>query len=197
MIATLILLVILILTSYTDLQEGKIYNWATYPGILIAFGLAVGAGLLGIEDKVGPEAYWKWWGVAPFGDCLGGFLMCGGAMVFCYVFFAGQVGGGDIKLIAMMGAFLGIMEGLEAMLWSFIIAGAVALIRLIWRHGLAELLGKTAKYVWTVVRYRTRVPLSDEERKPLQTTLCLSPSALAAVLVVRWDWLTSWFQGQS
>ena len=36
-------------------------------------------------------------------------------MLVCYVFFPGGVGGGDVKLIAMMGAFLGLSAGFDGM----------------------------------------------------------------------------------
>ena len=36
-------------------------------------------------------------------DCVGGLLTCGLLMVVCFVFFPG-IGGGDVKLMAMIGA---------------------------------------------------------------------------------------------
>ena len=58
--------------------------------------------------------------------------LCGAAMLVCYVLFAGGVGGGDLKLIAMMGAWLGVYRGLEAMLWTMVIAGGME-GRWLWR----------------------------------------------------------------
>ena len=46
-----------------------------------------------------------------------------------------RVGGGDVKLIAMLGAFLGLEKGIEAMLWTFVLGGCMALIVLVWRVG--------------------------------------------------------------
>ena len=89
---------------------------------------------------------------------------------------------------------LGVMQGLEAMLWAFILAGGVALIRLVWKIGAAQILQNVVKYMWTLARYRTRLRLNEEERKPLKTSLCLSPSALAAVCVVKWEWFASWIE---
>ena len=37
-----------------------------------------------------------------------------------------KVGGGDVKLIAMLGAFLGPEQGITAMLWTFVWARAPA-----------------------------------------------------------------------
>jgi prepilin peptidase CpaA len=65
---------------------------------------------------------------------LKGFGACGLLMLICFVLF--NIGGGDVKLVAMMGAFLGLERGLEAMLWTFVVGGAAGLAVLIWRVGM-------------------------------------------------------------
>src|SRR5438270_468124 len=71
-------------------------------------------------------------------DSLKGFAVCGGLMLVCFVFFG--IGGGDVKLIAMMGAFLGFYRGVEALLWTFVLGAAAGLAILIWRVGLWRLI---------------------------------------------------------
>jgi prepilin peptidase CpaA len=110
-------------------------------------------------------------------------------MLVCYVFFAGGVGGGDVKLIAMMGAFLGVYAGFEAMLWTFVLGGCVGLVTLVWRLGVVQLTRRIISRVWSVLRARSWVPLTDQEREPLQVHLFLSPAALVAVLIVRFPLL--------
>ena len=66
-----------------------------------------------------------------------GLTACGAIMILCFVLF--QIGGGDVKLIAMSGAFLGPQLGIEALLWTFVIGGAAALIILIWKIGIFKL----------------------------------------------------------
>jgi prepilin peptidase CpaA len=100
------------------------------------------------------------------------------------VFFPGGIGGGDVKLVAMIGAFLGVGAGFEAMLWTFVLGGSVALIALVWRIGAWNLAGRIGKYVLVTLRMRRPVPLTEEGRKPLKAGLYLSPSALAAVIIV-------------
>ena len=55
-------------------------------------------------------------------------------MIVCFVFFPG-IGGGDVKLMAMVGALLGTYDGLEALLWTFVLAACFGLIVLVWRVG--------------------------------------------------------------
>src|SRR6187200_3191916 len=101
MIATLVLLALTLTAAITDFRWHKIYNWTTYPGILAAFLISSWEpGGIGLEES------------------LKGFFGCGLIMVTCLIFF--RIGGGDVKLIAMLGAFLGFRLGLEAMLWTFV-----------------------------------------------------------------------------
>lgn len=192
-----LLLGFLIVTTWTDIRDGKIYNWATYPGILIGIVWNLASSLIAFSDRWGEAFVYKWLGTVGVGESLLGFFACGGAMLVCYVFFAGQVGGGDIKLIAMIGAFLGVMEGLEAMLWSFVIAAAVAIVRLIWQMGIVTCLRMLAGTFMALVRFR-KLPTANEddgdteEKNPMKAALCLSPSALAAVVVVKIDDLPLW-----
>lgn len=212
------------ITTVTDLRTGKIYNWTTYPGMLIALvgSLATTVWIANLGDSrdlevadvtvSAPELktalasetlveqakairrFGSWFGFIEIQFALAGWFLAGLAMVVCYVFFAGQIGGGDIKLLAMIGAFLGVEEGLEVMLWGLVIAAGIALIRLVWSVGATRLLTQVTRGVVTLMRTRSWVALNPEERAPLQASLCLSPSALAAVIVVRADWLLNWFQ---
>jgi prepilin peptidase CpaA len=182
MISQVMLLGLLLAATITDLRGRKVYNWTTYPGILVAFGLNGLATVLGLDaDSVTNELY----GFVGLEDSMAGFAGCGLVMLVCYVFFPGGVGGGDVKLIAMIGAFLGPFAGLEAMLWTFVLGGGMAIIILVWRFGAIRLLSRTIRWVWFTLRFAGLGPLKDEERERLTTDLFLSPSALAAVVIVQ------------
>jgi prepilin peptidase CpaA len=108
-------------------------------------------------------------------------------MVVLFVFF--QIGGGDVKLLAMLGAFLGLEEGIETLLWTFVLGGALGVIVLIWRVGLWTLLAHTFRHVWSTLRLGFLSRLTEEERRELQMPLFLASTALPALAIVRFDLL--------
>lgn len=88
-----VLLSALIVISFIDLDHMIVPDRITLPGM--ALGLVVGTLLLP-----------RWW------DSISGFLLGGGLLYFMawispYLFGKEGMGGGDIKLLAMIGAFLG------------------------------------------------------------------------------------------
>jgi len=188
MVVTVLLCGLLLLATYTDVRWRRIYNWTTYPGMLLGIALSLLCGLLARSAAPAADDFW---GAVPLSDSLMGLAACGGAMLVCYVFFPGGVGGGDVKLLAMVGAFLGVMAGLEVMLWTFILAACMAVIVLVWRHGAVTLIARSARFAFYKLRLGRAFQLSDHERQPLQTDLFLSPSALAAFWIVRLE-LASW-----
>lgn len=120
------LLALLAVAACTDLKWQKIPNWLTYPGILLGLGLR---GWLG------------GWPAAE--DGIRGLVICGGIMLLCFVMF--QLGGGDLKLVAMMGAFLGWERGIEALLWTFVLGGVLGVAWLIWQIGVFRILMGTVR----------------------------------------------------
>jgi prepilin peptidase CpaA len=168
MFSTALVLAFVAVAAWTDARGNMIYNWTTYPGILL--GIAVNSWERGGEG---------------FTDSLTGLAVCGGVVLFIFLF--GGTGGGDVKLIAMLGAGLGLYDGIEAMLWTFVLGAVLALSLLVWQLGFGRIVKKTFGHVWCVLRARSWVPLTPDERQPLQRTLFLAPAALAAVIVVRWE----------
>jgi prepilin peptidase CpaA len=170
MVAIVILLGLLLVATFTDVARYKIYNWTTYPGILAGFAVNL--------------LPWDWPGLK---DSLVGFCVCGTIMLVCFVLF--NLGGGDVKLIAMMGAFLGLQQGIEAMLWTFVLGGVLGTAFLIWQIGLVRIISKNVQHILLVLRAKSWVPLTEEEREPLRRRLFLAPSGFAAVCIVAKDLL--------
>ncbi len=183
---TVLLAGLLLTATVTDIRSRRVYNWMTYPGILLALIVNSLAALLGLDFH---SAWNGYWGLVGMPDSLAGCMLCGFIMVACYVFFPGGVGGGDVKLLAMIGAFLGPSRGLEALLWTFVLGACLAIGLLVWRVGAWQLLAHGWRRVACLLRLRVWTILSEEERARWQTDVFLSPAALAAVLVVQVPWM--------
>jgi len=192
MLATILLLGLVTIAAVTDVRRHKIYNATTYPGILAALGInALGEALLAFNGA-SPELLARWLGFVGLVECVLGLVACGFVMLVCYVMF--RVGGGDVKLLTMMGAFLGTEKGIEAMLWTFVLGGCMGLIVLIWRVGPWRIVRGVFRQLMWAVRLGRFAPLSPEERRELRPPLFLAPCALAAAAIVRFsllDWLTT------
>ena len=118
-----LLLVILAVAAVTDVRDGKVYNWLTYPAVLLGL----------ILHTVVP---------APAGLGLGtsalGILVAAGPLFAAYL--AGGIGAGDVKLMGVVGAFLGPWPGLYVLLYSCLVGGVMAVSMLIYREGIPGLL---------------------------------------------------------
>ena len=173
MLVTALLLALILIATVTDLARRKIYNWTTYSGILAALGLnGLGELLMTLAD-VKPEQLrpWGWIGLAE--SCLG-LLTCGFLMLVCFVMF--KVAGGDVKLIAMIGAWMGPEKGLETLLWTFVLGMCMALILLIWRVGPWRMALLAFRPLARLVRWQPLHPPSEEEQEILQLPLFLAPN---------------------
>jgi prepilin peptidase CpaA len=80
------------------------------------------------------------------------------SLVPCLLYRAGGIGGGDLKLLALLGASLGPYLGLEAELYAFVVALIYAPARLIWE-------GRLGQQLRTLGRMAVR-PLLPAARRP-------------------------------
>ncbi|MGQ9760750.1 MAG: prepilin peptidase [Thermogutta sp.] len=179
-----VLLVLLVVASITDILWQRIPNKITYSGTIASLALnALGTFL--VRNNGAALEKLKAIGWIGIDQALLGLLVCGLVMVACYVFF--RIGGGDVKLIAMIGAFLGPDRGITVMLWTFVLGACVALIILVWRVGPWRLLVQTIRHLLWSVRLGRWDPLTAEERAQLQPPIFLSPSALVATVIVAFE----------
>lgn len=176
MIAVGVLLALLIVAAWTDARSHTIYNWNCYPGIIA--GLILNSAGLGFSA---PGLDGLWFAAA-------GFLSCGMIMLTAFVFF--QMGGGDVKLLAMIGSFLGLQSGIEALLWTFSLGFVLGVSAIIWRHGAVSMIRRGLEHSVAVAKARSWIPLNRDEKKPLEQGLFLAPSALIAVCIVVWPQLS-------
>ena len=105
-----ILFALLAIASITDYRTYKIPNWLTAGGII--FGL-----VYSVFVPFSRDFGFLW--------SLGGLMLGFFVMLPCYVLKI--MGAGDVKLMAMVGAFLGVDDCLRAIICSFIVGGIAAL----------------------------------------------------------------------
>ena len=174
MLSTALLLGLTLVAAVTDVLRNKIYNWNTYSGILAALALsAVGSAWLRADAGAGAKVS-VWIGSPLLSDSVWGLLTCGVLMIVCFVVFPG-IGGGDVKLMAMIGAMMGTYNGLEALLWTFVLGACFSLIVLVWRVGPVTTVSRIVRLVSSKLRLAWFLPLSDEERAALKPPVFLAP----------------------
>lgn len=109
--SSIVLMALLIAAAITDMLARTIPNELIAIGLLVALIASVSNGFLGI-------------GFMLLG-CLGGFLF------FLPVYLSGQLGAGDVKLMAVIGGFLGLHQLLVASIFVFLVGGCVALFMML------------------------------------------------------------------
>ncbi len=110
--------------AITDTRNGTIPNWLTLPPLVAA-----------------PLAYLAIGGVYAALTSIFAALVCG---IGPYLLFRRDaIGGGDVKLLAAIGAVAGITIGIEGQLFGFVLAAVWALAITAWRGGLLRLLGNS------------------------------------------------------
>lgn len=150
--------------AYTDARTGHIPNWITVPPLIVA-----------------PLLHGVWGGMAALGIAVAAIFLCG--LVPYIMFRAGAAGGGDVKLLAALGAVGGPGFGLEAQLFGYGFAVLAALMLLTWRGKLARTLANSLFLALNpVLPRRCRRPIVPEA----MSTIRLGVPILAGVVVVVW-----------
>jgi prepilin peptidase CpaA len=114
--------------AVTDVRSARIPNRLTYSALVGALGLrAVVLGLPGLKS-----------GAA-------GMLVAGG--LFLLLFVLGAMGGGDMKLMAAVGAWVGSTQVMTLILAAALAGGTLAIGRIIFRNMLGETLRNTIRLI--------------------------------------------------
>lgn len=112
--------------------EGEIPNSLTFGALAIApiahflWGTKIGGARVGLEAA---------------GFSVAGALTC--ALVPLLLWRAGAMGGGDLKLLAAVGAIVRPLVGIEAEFWAFAAAAVIAPARMAWEGKLFRTLGNS------------------------------------------------------
>src|SRR5579863_2601013 len=109
----LALIAVAAVCAVTDLVSGKIYNAVTYPAIALGFAMQLALH--------GSSGLWL---------ALAGFTV--GFFPAFVLFAVGGMGGGDVKLLAAVGALGGAIAATETLILAFVVGGVLALGKLAW-----------------------------------------------------------------
>ena len=176
------LLVFTALTGFVDYRTGQIPNRLVAGGALLGLGthFAVHFALIRQPSQPLSEVF----AAAAVNVCVG---LLGCAAVPLLLYRIGAMGGGDVKLLASLGVWVGPILGLQVELYAFVVAALYAPARLAYQGELLRLLGNSA-----VLLKNPFLPKARRREVPpaLLTELRFGPAvfvASALVALVRWS----------
>lgn len=117
-----VLVVVLAAATWIDVREHRIPNWLVAIGLLIAV----------VYHALSPLGQ-------GMGFALAGFALGMAALMPLYVM--GTMGAGDVKLMGMVGAYLGTAATVGAVLATMIAGGVLALLASAYKRALPQLVG--------------------------------------------------------
>ena len=112
------LLIVLLMAVVTDLRSSRIPNWLTFSAM--GFALAGHAWLGSMHGVM--------FSLAGLGTGLG---------LFFLIYLAGGIGAGDVKLMAAIGAFVGVYGVLSSAWLAMVVGGVYAIAAMCYQWGLA------------------------------------------------------------
>lgn len=157
----IVLFGLLVACSYTDWRYRKIYNKITVPAILVGLVLSAMTNF--------PQGLWN----ALFACAVGFFL-------FFILFVFGWMGGGDVKLIAAIGALTGYPFIIDALFFGIIFGGVYAALVLLVRGGLWETIKSVLLFLWNLILWRYAQPMHSNNSIKIPYGLCLSAGTAIA-----------------
>lgn len=113
------LMIVLLIAVVTDLRSSRIPNWLTFPAM--GFALAGHAWLGSMHGVL--------FSLAGLGTGLG---------LFFLIYLAGGIGAGDVKLMAAIGAFVGVYGVLSCAWLAMVLGGVYAIAAMCYQWGLAS-----------------------------------------------------------
>jgi len=120
-IKSIILVIVLLVATITDLTKNKVYNWLTFPAIILGLALNLFEnGMLGCWQSASG-------------------LVIGG-IVFLPLFLLKGMGAGDIKLMSVIGSFMGVIFVINSAIYIAILGGVIAIVMLIIKGKLLDML---------------------------------------------------------
>ncbi|OEH86183.1 hypothetical protein BHU72_11640 [Desulfuribacillus stibiiarsenatis] len=149
MILDILLLLVLIICTITDIRERKIYNKIIFPSLAVTI----------LWHTM--EAGW-----AGLGTSLLGFVM--GLLLLLIPFMLGGMGAGDVKLLALIGAIKGYAFVLTTAVYMALIGGTIAIVILSRKD--AWNIIRSLGYYLSAIQCGMKVPLVALDSQNMKTT---------------------------
>jgi len=166
--------VVLIVAAVTDVRSGKIYNWLTYPSAAVALaGHTLFGGLNGYEQSMG------------LSGSLAGLAV--GFLPLLAAWLAGGIGGGDAKLMGVVGALGGWRFAVAAMFYGFGVAAVMALVVMLRRRVTRRTLGRVLRFLALLASPNKPADpgTQDSPKIPFGLALCIGAGAALLEVVLR------------
>lgn len=168
------LVVFSLLVAVVDVRTGHIPNGLLLVGLVAGVALHATAYLvLRAGQPLGPTL------LASLLSVLTGGALCGAVPLL--LFRLNALGGGDVKLLTVVGASMGPFVGMETELYSFVLLALFAPARLAYQGQLLRSLGSSAALIVNPFLPKAR---RREVPRELLTALPFGPAVFAAALLV-------------
>jgi len=177
-------LVLLLVSTGTDLWRHLIFNWITYP----AFGLALftagvndiaGGWVAGTEDGTERRPLL---GTVSFLDSLFGAVACF-ALLWVGYSLSRRRGAGDVKLATALGAWLGVRMGLSLVLHTYALAGVAVVVWLVLTVGPVRIGRFMLRWIGALILPRAVKPPAVADLPQVQKGVPMAPFFLAGTVL--------------
>lgn len=172
LLVNILLVLILVISLVTDLLERKIYNKVIFPGLIIAFLV---------------NLYFESW-VGLLNSVEGLFI---GVGILLIPYLMGGMGAGDVKLLALIGAFKGTIFVLYTAVYMGLLGGVIAIGILLFKKGVLQRLRSILFFV-VGRRYGMEMPLvltKDAMKTTYPYGVAIAGGALISLFVKGWGLL--------
>ena len=185
-LAGFVLLAALAMSAVTDIRSHKIYNWVTYSAFLWALLINIAASLLATDQDfptravaAGPDML----GGVGIGQCLVGAALCFTITLLGYRL--SGIGAGDVKLATVIGAVLGIQQGVYSVIYAYVVAAVAIIVWSAWTNGPLTLLKAGLRTVGALFGFLWPFQPTADDHQLLMQPVPLGPYfAIGTLLIV-------------